>query len=156
MFDCWQENPASRPTFTQLKAKLDAMLLESKEYIQFNNIDTEQPYYIRLNREEGENGTTAEIDDQASNSASIAELDQNVPSGYDHLEDGSEIPEQPLPHPFSMANPYVKTPTKLPYELRFDIDQAQASSEHQQQLQAAVEQASQAAKYGILEGKESD
>ena len=152
MLDCWQENPASRPSFTQLKAMFDAMLLESKEYIQFDNIDTKQPYYLKLNHEEGESGTTAETDDQAS--SSVAELDQNVPSGYDHLEDGSKIPEHPLPHPSSMANPYVQTPTKLPYELKFDIDQAR--SRHLQQLQAAVEQASQASKDGIPEGKGSD
>ena len=154
MLDCWQENPASRPTFTQLKAKLDTMLLESKEYIQFDNIDTKQPYYLRLNHEEGESATTAEIDDQVPNTASTAELDQNVPSGYDHLEDCPENLEHPLPRPFSMANPYVKTPTKQPYEHKFDVDQA--NSEHLQKLQAAVEQASQASKYGIPEGKESD
>ena len=143
MLDCWQENPASRPTFTQLKAKLDSMLLESKEYIQFNSIDAEQPYYSRLNNEEEENGTAN--DDQASSSASMAELDPEVSNGYDYLdpvEGGSGIPKHPLPRPFSSVNPYVKTPTKLSCEHVHQFDIEQANSERLQQLQAAVEKAS--------------
>ena len=45
MLDCWQENPASRPTFTQLKAKFDTMLLANNQYIQFDGINIHEPYY---------------------------------------------------------------------------------------------------------------
>ena len=45
MLDCWQDNPASRPTFTQLKATFDVLLLEGSPYIQFEGTDTHEPYY---------------------------------------------------------------------------------------------------------------
>ena len=45
MLDCWLENPASRPTFTQLKAKFDTMLLANNQYIQFDGINIHEPYY---------------------------------------------------------------------------------------------------------------
>ena len=38
MLSCWREHPSSRPTFSELKAAFDAMLLENTEYIQFSSV----------------------------------------------------------------------------------------------------------------------
>ena len=46
MLECWQDEPRKRPTFTQLRAKFDAMLLAERKdaYIDLQ-IDTNKPYY---------------------------------------------------------------------------------------------------------------
>ena len=47
MLLCWNEDPRSRPSFAELRAKFDAMLLadRSDEYIDLR-IDNEKPYYM--------------------------------------------------------------------------------------------------------------
>ena len=46
MLKCWQEDPSKRPTFSQLRAQFDSMLLEEKKetYIDLQ-IDASKPYY---------------------------------------------------------------------------------------------------------------
>ena len=46
MLECWNEDARKRPTFTQLRANFDAMLLDGHKdaYIDLQ-IDTEKPYY---------------------------------------------------------------------------------------------------------------
>lgn len=46
MLECWQEDPGKRPTFFQLRARFDSMLLAEKKdtYIDLQ-IDVNKPYY---------------------------------------------------------------------------------------------------------------
>ena len=64
MLDCWQENPASRPTFTQLKAKFDTMLLANNQYIQFDGINIHEPYY--KNTDTDTSSGTRSLEDESS------------------------------------------------------------------------------------------
>lgn len=46
MLECWQEDAGKRPTFSQLKAQFESMLLaENKETYIDLQIDTSKPYY---------------------------------------------------------------------------------------------------------------
>ncbi len=41
---CWLENPQSRPTFTDIKDRLEALISEGTPYLQFD-FDDSKPYY---------------------------------------------------------------------------------------------------------------
>ena len=46
MLECWNEEPRKRPSFSQLRAKFDTLLLnEGKDPYIVLQIDTEKPYY---------------------------------------------------------------------------------------------------------------
>lgn len=46
MLECWNEEPRKRPSFSQLRAKFDALLLnEGNDAYIVLQIDTEKPYY---------------------------------------------------------------------------------------------------------------
>ena len=128
MLDCWSDIPVDRPTFAQLKATFDTMLAEDNPYIQFDNINTCKSYYNGLSNPGEENSIEmSEIETSeatgTSVSSSVALRDSGICSnGYDYLK--PRIPEvnveESLLHP--ITNPYVDTPTKLPYDSAFDLD----------------------------------
>ena len=39
MKQCWSDQPSQRPTFTELKEKFEALLLETTTYLQFTSLD---------------------------------------------------------------------------------------------------------------------
>ena len=46
MEQCWHENPAKRPSFSELRASFDSILMEGSSYIQFSSLtDTLAGYY---------------------------------------------------------------------------------------------------------------
>ena len=107
MLDCWSENSANRPTFTQLKDKFDALLLAENNsiYIQFGTIDTDTPTgYDHLEPPKKEED---HADDQSEISCSSVTLGDLSTSGYDVLE-----PPEPYSHRHG-SNPYVKTPKNI-------------------------------------------
>ena len=125
MQECWNDDSADRPTFTQLKAKFDTMLAEDNPYIQFDNINTHKPYYNSLSSSSDEkmSGNESSQASGLSPSSSATLQDSGIcTSAYDYLK--PRVPEvhleDSLLHP--IANPYVDTPTKLPYDSGFDLD----------------------------------
>ena len=124
MQECWNDDSTDRPTFTQLKAKFDVMLAEDNPYIQFDNINTHKPYYNSLSSSSDEkmSGNESSQASGLSPSSSATLQDSGIcTSAYDYLK--PRVPEvhleDSLLHP--IANPYVDTPTKLPYDSAFDL-----------------------------------
>ena len=128
MLDCWSDIPDDRPTFAQLKAKFDTMLAEDNPYIQFDNINTCRSYYNGLSKTGNENSVemseieTSEATGTSASSSATLRDSGICSSGYDYLK--PRVPEvhleESLVHP--VTNPYVDTPTKLPYDSAFDLD----------------------------------
>ena len=120
MLDCWNASPDARPTFNCLRSKFDAILLEDNQYIQFSTItETDQSRYDRL--------SPLVQDTYANSSSSSMTIDNDNHSGYDVLEPEitGERLEHPLPRPVS--NPYVQTPTRMPYEAQFKLEEIDAN-----------------------------
>ncbi len=44
MMACWLENPTSRPTFTDIKERLEQLISEGTPYLEFD-FDDSKPYY---------------------------------------------------------------------------------------------------------------
>ena len=128
MLDCWSDIPDDRPTFAQLKAKFGTMLAEDNPYIQFDNINTCRSYYNGLSNTGNENSVemseieTSEATGISASSSATLRDSGICSSGYDYLK--PRVPEvhleESLVHP--VTNPYVDTPTKLPYDSAFDLD----------------------------------
>ena len=103
MHQCWRVGPKDRPTFSELRAKFDSLILAQKDsmpYIDLD-IDSNHPYYDHL--------SVKGIEHRAAPLASLSHGDQTnlacsiASSLAMGLEDTSYIPE-PVP------NPYVDTP----------------------------------------------
>ena len=99
---CWRVGPKDRPTFSELRAKFDSLILAQKDsmpYIDLD-IDSNHPYYDHL---------SVKVVEHRASLASLNHADQtnlacSISSSHAlGLEDTSNIPE-PVP------NPYVDTP----------------------------------------------
>jgi hypothetical protein len=69
---CWNKQAQERPSFSDLRSKFDAMLLEDKkdEYISLHDIDQSKLYYQKLFSDEGVN-TRSCIESDSSMSSPI-------------------------------------------------------------------------------------
>lgn len=45
MLDCWQEERSRRPTFEQIVASLELMMMKDTPYFDFNQLDESHSYY---------------------------------------------------------------------------------------------------------------
>ncbi|KAJ7388501.1 hypothetical protein OS493_037226 [Desmophyllum pertusum] len=45
MFECWDEDPATRPSFSQLIDRLEAIMTRDVPYCDVNKHDESSPYY---------------------------------------------------------------------------------------------------------------
>ena len=45
MTDCWMENPADRPNFTQIRERLEEMMQKDNPYLDFSVLDESRDYY---------------------------------------------------------------------------------------------------------------
>ena len=123
MLDCWNADPMERPTFTQLRAKFDAMLAEDNPYIQFDTIDSHKPYYNSPSPEDERTIGISDIDEDISVNS---EESSSTAQGASRSE--CEFPKPNIPQVHidqtlgnPVPNPYVNTPTKLPCDPAFDL-----------------------------------
>lgn len=139
MLECWNEDPRKRPSFSQLRAKFDALLLnEGNDAYIVLQIDTEKPYYkmelsdskdllhvsplpSRRRSQLSVDSQLQEAEKPPSSSASASLQGSPLPSKKLHghqslLSSSSPCRERP-PRPTSMyseqqSNPYVEDPSK--------------------------------------------
>ena len=130
MLDCWKENPAERPTFTNLRSIFDAMLQQDNPYIQFDNINTHKPYYDTSMSLSTDDDKTIGLSDSGSSSMphsssserSLVTLPGVAASLQSAAGGGFDLTKsEELPTPDPAHNPYVDTPTR-PYDNSFDLD----------------------------------
>ena len=141
MLDCWHEASEERPSFTQLRGIFDAMLAANNPYIQFDNINSHQPYYNRMSS--SEDGRTTGISSNtgselpSSTSSSSVTLNGATASGYDYLKPlvGPVVDES---HGRPITNPYVDTPTtRSPYD---EEEGFETDAEHIQRIEDGIDQ----------------
>ena len=146
MLDCWSENPADRPTFTQLRDKFDAILLAENNnmYIQFSSIDTDTPsgydHLAPVTKEvkhpNGENKSSvllgydrlAPVMNEVNHPEGGTEISSitfgdHDTSGYlvgEPLDSATYANEPFRVHLGSSPNPYVKTPKNIS---RFNLEE---------------------------------
>ena len=152
MLDCWSENPADRPTFTQLRDKFDAIILAENNdmYIQFSSIDTDTPSGYDHLAPVSKEVKHANVESKSSVALGYDRL-APVMNEANHAEGGSEISSttfgdhrtsgyyvgEPLDsatydnEPFrvhlgSNPNPYVKTPQS---NSRFNLEEVAAEAD---------------------------
>ena len=58
MKDCWKQNPDERPSFPELVERLEQLMLQEVEYLDFNLLDETKDYY------QVTESNTREIDDE--------------------------------------------------------------------------------------------
>ena len=58
MKDCWKQNPYERPSFPELVERLEQLMLQEVEYLDFNFLDETKDYY------QVTESNTGEIDDE--------------------------------------------------------------------------------------------
>ena len=46
MLRCWEENPAKRPSFSELRVTFESILMEAASYIQFSTLTDIQARYL--------------------------------------------------------------------------------------------------------------
>lgn len=152
MLDCWSENPADRPTFTQLRDKFDAIILAENNdmYIQFSSIDTDTPSgydhlapvpkEVKHTNVESKSSVALGYDRLApvTNEANHAEGGSEISSTTfgDHRTSGYYVGEsldsatydnEPFRvHLGSNPNPYVKTPQS---NSRFNLEEVAAEAD---------------------------
>ena len=59
MKDCWKRNPDERPSFPELVERLEQLMLQEVEYLDFNLLDENKDYY-----QVPVESNTGEIDDE--------------------------------------------------------------------------------------------
>ena len=59
MKDCWKQNPDERPSFPELVERLEQLMLQEVEYLDFNLLDETKDYY-----QVPAESNTGEIDDE--------------------------------------------------------------------------------------------
>ena len=45
MMECWKENPDERPSFQELVKRLEQLMLQEVEYLDFSLVDETKDYY---------------------------------------------------------------------------------------------------------------
>ena len=59
MSQCWSENPADRPTFTQIRERLETMMTQDNPYEDLNDLEESGDEFVCCqNNEEGEMTTS--------------------------------------------------------------------------------------------------
>ena len=128
MLDCWNESPADRRTFQELRSLFDAMLAEDNPYIQFENINMHKSYYNTGSRrntaceeELVANFSSSEIDFEASSTSTVTLNGASIKGGaYDNLTPlvppesppcDLEDDEDEQNYSLHTKNQYVDTPT---------------------------------------------
>ncbi|KAL5497189.1 hypothetical protein EMCRGX_G013614 [Ephydatia muelleri] len=130
MLECWRQSAAERPSFSQLKAKFDAMLLsqEDNPYIQFN-INVAMPYYHTHPPAEG--GVCQEEEEEGeeerSEQSPVAQ-DQTIPAPLT-IPSNVVPPEEDTGVGLKGSNAYVQTPKACDDHLTFDLRVAGSSEE---------------------------
>ena len=66
MKDCWKQNPCERPSFPELVERLEQLMLQEVEYLDFNLLDETKDYYQVTESNMGE------IDDEEMSFASYS------------------------------------------------------------------------------------
>lgn len=131
MLECWRGNAAERPSFSQLKAKFDAMLLsqEDNPYIQFN-INMTMPYYSPTSAPlEGgacQEATNTSAPDQTTT------VPLSLPPSNLTQEEDSLGPEG--------SNAYVQTPRACDDPVTFDLRVASTSELRSSKELALIEE----------------
>ena len=121
MLECWRQSITERPSFSQLKAKFDAMLLsqEDNPYIQFN-INVAMPYYHAHPPAEGGACQEEEEREEEGNEQTTVAQDQTTPVPL-------TIPSNAVPQledvgvEQNCSNAYVQTPRACDEHLTFDL-----------------------------------
>ena len=117
MLECWRQIATERPSFSQLKAKFDAMLLsqENNPYIQFN-INVAMPYYHVNPTAEG--GACQEEGEGEGNEQTTVAQDQTTPPPL--TLPSSDVPQEEDAG-VKGSNTYVQTPRACDEHLTFDL-----------------------------------
>lgn len=75
MLHCWQDDPRRRPTFEQIMASLEVMMMRDTPYFDFNQLDESHSYYNITSsfsctemREEQEETAQSNMDEHKSGS----------------------------------------------------------------------------------------
>ncbi len=125
MLECWCVDPDTRPSFTYLRSKFDAILLEENQYIQFASIDEEHSRYDRLSPLSS-NGEQSKLEDLGT-----TEVTPLPSKSTDQDTQGCDVGST-VPWSSYVANPYVHTPTRLSHQDHFQLDGVAATQALQQ------------------------
>ena len=129
MLECWKEDPASRLTFTALRAKFDGLISAQQDHTPYIDLDIDdcKPYYITIDSD----SVGKQLGSDAcsiTSTDSISPLPRDISNvRYDIIRPMLDATNEGLPRP--IENPYVDTPTKTKaHEVRFTGGDPQASA----------------------------
>ena len=121
MLRCWTDDSSKRPSFSFLKTTFAEMLQENNPYIQFDNINTENPYYQNVDIINSDD--PKQSGSQLSNTVSIEPLPSSSSSSPPQETSSCELIKLGIVETASLQmeeqpativppNLYVETPTK--------------------------------------------
>ena len=144
MLICWTDDSSKRPSFSFLKTTFAEMLQENNPYIQFDNINTENPYY--QNVDIINNNDPKRSASQLSDTVSIELLPSSSSSSPPQETSSCELIKSGIVETTSLQteeqqativppNLYVETPTKkCEKQGVFDLEQPDIVAHHPIQL----------------------
>ena len=107
MTDCWMEKPDERPSFTQIRERLEQMLQKDNPYLDFSVLDESSDYYRvpSFNSLNGESADDQDLFDKESAELLMNENSDNSLGGGKTKEDSHKNETTPLSNPTPDIDP---------------------------------------------------